>query len=91
VDFIDDLVAMLTGDPDAGASLQVFFDGYDDYLSLTLPAAAAARGGFAPGEPIDRGCCGIEVSFADASDESEVTIIVSRRAENVEAIPVPAS
>jgi signal transduction histidine kinase len=88
-DFIDGLVAMLTADPDAGASIHVFFDGYDDYLTLTLPAAAAARGGFTPGDPVDLGCCAIEVSFADGdgSGESEVTIIVSRTAEMTELVP----
>ena len=88
-DFIDGLVAMLTADPDASASIHVFFDGYDDYLTLTLPAAVAAGGGFAPGDPVDLGCCGIEVSFADGDDAggSEVTIIVSRVAEITEPVP----
>ena len=92
-EFIARLTDLVTGDPDAdagaGASIHVFFDGHDDDLAVTLPAATAARAGFTPGGIEDHGCCSIEVSEVGADPgDAEVTIMVSRRAES--ATPSPA-
>jgi hypothetical protein len=79
-DFIDSLIAMLVTESDAGASIHVFFDGYDDYLALTLRATASRRAGFEPGWATDLACCAIEVSYVadDEGPDAEVTLMVSR-------------
>ena len=91
-DFVDRLSDMVSGDADPGASIHVFFDGYDDYLAITLPGSAAARHGFLPGDVEDHGCCLIEVSYVGdeerADTDAEVTVMVSRPA--LANVPVPA-
>lgn len=93
VDFISRLSDMVTADPDAEASIHVFFDGYDDYLAVTLPAPAAARAGFVPGAVEHHGCCAIEVSYVGDEDraDAEVTVMVSRGVEVEEAAPADLS
>ena len=74
------LVRMVVVDPDAGASIHVFSDGYDDYLTVTLPAVAASRAGFVPGWTDRVGDCSIEVEYVgdEQGPAAEVTVIVSR-------------
>lgn len=92
-DFITRLSDMVTANPEAEVSIHAFFDGYDDYLAVTLPASAAARAGFVPGAVEDQGCCAIEVSYVGEEDRSDadVTVMVSRSAEVDEAAPAIAS
>ena len=87
-EFIARLIDVVTGDPDSGASIHVFFDGHDDYLAVTVPAATAAQAGFTPGDIEDHVCCSIEVSHVgDDPRDSEVTIMVSRAAESSALAP----
>ena len=80
MDFVSRLSDMVTAHPEGEASIHVFFDGYDDYLAVTLPASAAARAGFAPGTVEDHGCCAIEVSYVgdERGITADVTVLVSR-------------
>lgn len=84
------LIRMVVVEPDAGTSIHVFFDGYDDYLTITLPAVMAARSGFVPGWSEQTGGCSIDVEYvgAEHGPSAEVTVIVSRAASI--AAPEPA-
>ena len=88
-DFIAKLSDMLTAEPHAGASIHVFCDGYEDYLTITLPAATAARGGFTPADTEDLGCCSIEVSYVgEECATADLTVMISRAALIEESAPV---
>lgn len=83
------LIRMVVVDPDAGTSIHVFFDGYDDYLTITMPAVLAARSGFVPGWTDEIGGCSVEVEYVgeEHGPEAEVTVIVSRASSVAEAEP----
>lgn len=74
------LIQMVVVDPESGTSIHVFFDGYDDYLTVTMPAVLAARSGFVPGWSDQVGDCSVEVEYVgeDQGPAAEVTVIVSR-------------
>ena len=78
---VSSLSRMVSNEPDAGASIHVFYDGYDDYLTLTVPATAAARWGFIPGWEESFGDCSVEVEYVGEAQGpgAEVTVMVSRR------------
>lgn len=77
---VSTLTQMVVVDPEAGTSIHVFFDGYDDYLTITMPAVLAARSGFVPGWTDDIGGCSVEVEYVgeELGSAAEVTVIVSR-------------
>jgi hypothetical protein len=79
-DLVTALTRMVTSDPDAGASIHVFADGYDDYLTITVPAVVAAQAQFVPGWSDQVGECAVEVEYVGAEHHltAEVTVIVSR-------------
>jgi hypothetical protein len=79
-DLVTTLIRMVISDPDAGASIHVFADGYDDYLTITVPAAVAAQARFVPGWAAQVGECTVEAEYIgdDHDPTAEVTIIVSR-------------
>mgnify|MGYP002737438429 CR=1 FL=1 len=85
-DLLSSLIRAAVADPEASASIHVFFDGYDDYLTLTLPAVAAARAGFVPGWAQDVDGCTVEAEYIgeDRGTSAEVTIMVSRPSSVVE-------
>lgn len=74
------LIRITVDDDEAGASIHVFFDGYDDYLALTLPAVAAARGGFVAGWSDEVGDSAVEVEYVgdEGGLAAEVTVMISR-------------
>lgn len=79
-DLVTALIRMVTSDPDAGASIHVFADGYDDYLTITVPAVVAAQAQFVPGWSDQVGECTVEVEYVGDEHHltAEVTVIVSR-------------
>jgi len=83
------LIRMVVADPEAGTSIHVFFDGYDDYLTITMPAVLAARSGFVPGWTDEIGGCSVEVEYVgeEHGPAAEVTVIVSRASSVAEAEP----
>lgn len=83
------LIRMIVADPEAGASIHVFSDGHDDYLTVTLPAVAAARAGFVAGWVDETGGCSVEVAYVgeEHGHEDEVTVIVSRTSSIVGSEP----
>lgn len=88
-DLVSALVSMVVAEPDAGASIHVFFDGYDDYLTVTVTAVVAARAGFVAGWADTSGTCSIEVEYVaeDHGPAAEVTIMVSRPSSVVDHAP----
>ena len=88
-DLVAALIRMVVADSDAGASIHVFFDGYDDYLTITMPAALAARSGFVPGWTDEVGGCSVEVEYVgeELGPAAEVTVIVSRASSVASAEP----
>lgn len=79
-EFITRVVDMIASDSEAAASLHVFFDGHDDYLTVTIPVEVATRAGFLPGASDDHGCCSIEVDYVEEEHgpAAEVTVMVWR-------------
>lgn len=74
------LVRMVIDDHDSGASIHVFFDGYDDYLTVSVPAGVAARAGFVPGWTESFGACSAEAEYVadEQGPAAEVTVMVWR-------------
>jgi len=87
-DLVDSLVRMVVGAPDAGASIHVFFDGFDDYLAITVAAVVAAQAGFVPGSATS-GDCAIEVEYVaeEHGPAAEVTVMVARASSVVDPAP----
>ena len=79
-DLVATLTRMVVMDPDAATSIHAFFDGYDDYLTITMPAVMAARSGFVPGWTDEIGDCAVNVEYVgvEHGPAAEVTVIVSR-------------
>ena len=88
-DLVAALIRMVVADAEAGASIHVFFDGYVDYLTITMPAALAARSGFVPGWTDEVGGCSVEVEYVgeELGPAAEVTVIVSRASSVATAEP----
>ena len=74
------LAAMVASGSGGDASIHVFGDDHDDYLTVTASAVSAARAGFVPGWDEDWAGCRVEVEYIEDEPDTaaEVTVIVSR-------------
>ena len=82
---VDLLVAALSGDPVATPSIHAFFDGVDDYLTLTTTTRAATAAGLEAGAVLDPAggesvIIEMETVAGAGEPDSEVTVILRRHA-----------
>jgi hypothetical protein len=71
---------MVASGSGADASIHVFGDDHEDYLTVIASAVSAARAGFVPGWDEDWAGCRVEVEYVgdEPGTAGEVTVIVSR-------------
>lgn len=83
------LTRMTIAGLDSGTSVHVFFDGREDYLALTVPAAVAARAGFVAGWAESFDDCHVEVEYVadEVGADAEVTVMVSRPSSVADGVP----
>lgn len=79
---LEALAGVASADADRPASIHVFYDGLDDYLSLTTTESLARTWGFAPESIQTFGDAILETEFTDSAegDDPDVTLLLRRSA-----------